>query len=356
MLLNAVLAFARERGVRSVHCPTADLVMRHTDRARTVDPALFLRVYDGAPARYAPARRGDWWVIDVAASQRHVVAPRAGSSTIEPGRTICLCHDVERGLGHVGVDPRFAGEAERASAGALERMLAIERAAGVRGTYNVVGCLLGEVREAIEAGGHCLGFHSWDHSARGFSPAVWARVSRGARRLLGRGRSLRGLLGRLGGAGPGPRPAAPPLARGGAMDQPGLCRRVDRRIRGYRPPQSRITYEANDFNLAWRNYRWLASSPVSLGRWRPAVENRIVKIPIALDDFPLHTRELTYAAWKRRVLALAASAPFAAISVHDCYAGEWLDDYPALLGELATLGRLRTLDEVAWESILRGCA
>jgi peptidoglycan/xylan/chitin deacetylase (PgdA/CDA1 family) len=353
MLFNALLVFARERGIGFVHTPVADFVMRHTDRSRTVDPALFVRVYDRAPARYAPVRRGDWWVIDVAANANRTVIPRAQSTAADPGRTICLCHDIERSLGHADVDPLFAAEAEHTSAGALDRMLAIEREAGVRGTYNVVGCLLGEVRPAIEAGGHCLGFHSYDHSIRGFSPVVWARVSR---RLRGRGRFLRRLLRRLRSFGsPRSSPATPPGAGRHAMDQPALCRQVDRRIRGYRPPQSKITYEVNDFNLALRNYRWLASSPRSLGLRVPTVENRVVKIPIALDDFPIHTRQLTYAAWKRRVLTLAESAPFAAISLHDCYADQWLHDYPDFLAELATRGRLRTLDEVAWDSILGDC-
>jgi hypothetical protein len=144
-------------------------------------------------------------------------------------------------------------------------------------------------------------------------------------------------------------------ARAAAQDQPALCRQVDRRIRGYRPPQSKITYETSDFNLALRNYRWLASSQSSLGLRAPTVSNRIVKIPIALDDFPLHTRQLTYAAWKRRVLTLAESGSFTAISLHDCYADEWIHDYPGFLAELWTRGRLRTLDEVAWESILQEC-
>lgn len=351
MLFNALLVFGRERGVRFLHTPVAEFVMRHTDRSRTVESALFVRVYDGAPARYGPVRRGDWWVIDVAANANRLVIPRVHSAPAAPGRTICLCHDLERGLGHADVDPLFAAEAQRTSADALGRMLAIEREAGVRGTYNVVACLLGEVRQAIEAGGHCLGFHSYDHSIHGFSPVVWARVSR---RLRRHGRFLRRLLGSLRGReAPRASRPAPPAMGHDVLDQPALCRQVDRRIRGYRPPQSKITYELNDFNLALRNYRWLASSQSSLGLGVPTVENRVAKIPIALDDFPLHTRQLTYAAWRRRALALAERAPFAAISLHDCYAGEWLHDYPGFLAELNARGRLRTLDEVAWESILR---
>ena len=353
VLFNAVLAFSRQQGIRFVHAPTAEHVIRHTDRSRTVHPALFVRVYDGAPLRYGPERRGDWWVVDVAANSSRIMTPRTHSTAAAADRTISLCHDVERGIGHVDVDPVFAREAERTSPHALGRMLAIESEAHVRGTYNVVGRLLGEVRPSIDAGGHCLGFHSFDHSIQGFSPVVWARVSRRFRR---HGRLLRRLLGRRR-PRPAPRPttAPAPLAGPGTLDQPTLCRHVDSRIRGYRPPQSNITYELNDFNLALRNYRWLASSESSLGLRMPEVENRIAKLPIALDDFPLHTRQLTYPAWKRRVLALAERRSFVAISLHDCYAGEWLHDYPSLLAELGARGRLRTLDQVAWDAILSRC-
>jgi hypothetical protein len=41
-----------------------------------------------------------------------------------------------------------------------------------------------------------------------------------------------------------------------------------------------------------------------------------------------------------------------AISVHDCYAAYWIDDYGDLLDQLQRRGRLSTLDEVAWRQIL----
>lgn len=358
MLLNAVIAFARERAVRHVHVPTADLVIRHTDPRRPVQAALFVRVYDGgAVARYHPVRRGDWWIIDVAANAGRVVAPIPRAAPATPVKTICLSHDIERGLGHLQAAPAFAAAVDRPAARALDCMLAIEAEMGVRGTYNVVARLLPDVREPIEAGRHCLGFHSYDHSIRRFSPLTWLRLSRKGRRLQRAGRQL---LCVLRGATPGPlwnRFAALARPRGSyAPDQPLLCRSVDYRIRGYRPPQSRITYEITDFNLVRHNYRWLASGARSLGIRAPRIEHQVVKIPIALDDFPLHTRALTYEAWKRAVLARTEREAFTVISVHDCYASGWLHDYRNLLDQLKQRGTLRTLDEIAWDQILRTCA
>jgi hypothetical protein len=353
MLFNALLVFARERGARYVHSPVAELVMRHTDPRRTVDPALFLRVYDGpALQRYGPARRGMWWVIDVDANAARIVRPLTRSSPVRAKKTICLCHDVERGLGHRGVDPVFAEGVDEPATRGLDRMLAAEQAAGVRATYNVVGLLFGEVRAAIEAGGHCLGFHSYDHSIRRFSPRTWLRVSRAAHPLRRAYRALHGTLAETSDreSRPGPFSASP------ARDQPRRCRDIDYRVRGYRPPQSRITCDANDFNLVRWNYRWLASSARSLGLRQPVVRNRIVKIPIAQDDHPLHVRALGYEAWMRKLLAMVEREEFTAISLHDCYAPYWLDGHPRMLAELQRRAELSTADEVAWECILRTCA
>ena len=73
-----------------------------------------------------------------------------------------MCHDIERGLG-TGDAIRDAVRADAAGDAALAQMLAIERAAGVRATYSVVGVFLDEVRQRIAADGHALAFHSWDH-------------------------------------------------------------------------------------------------------------------------------------------------------------------------------------------------
>jgi len=129
------------------------------------------------------------------------------------------------------------------------------------------------------------------------------------------------------------------------------CRQIDYRLRGYRPPQSRITMGLHDRHLAYWNFEWLASSAHSLGASEPRLENGIVKIPVHIDDHALY-RGQPYGEWERSVLDLAERRDFAAISLHDCYASFWIDRYPALLAKLAGLGVSRTFDEVA-DGVLR---
>ena len=138
-----------------------------------MQPELFDRLYDRDLQRCFHARRdGDWWVVDVAANAARAVIGVVGLEAVETEPTICLMHDVERGLGHVGINDAFAARANQEADGALTAMLDVERQAGVRATYNVVGCLLGATRERITAGGHCLAFHSFDHRvAKPGSPA-----------------------------------------------------------------------------------------------------------------------------------------------------------------------------------------
>ena len=97
-------------------------------------------------------------------------------------KAICVCHDIERGLGHVRVEPEFARVAEAGAEHNLGAMLDIEAAAGIAATYNVVGAFLPEVRTAIEANGHCLGFHSFDHDLESPQLARCRAVDSHARR------------------------------------------------------------------------------------------------------------------------------------------------------------------------------
>ena len=50
----------------------------------------------------------------------------------------------------------------------------------------------------------------------------------------------------------------------------------------------RITAELTDENLCFHNFEWLASSAYSFGFAEPRLQNRIVKIPIHFDDFPMY--------------------------------------------------------------------
>ena len=303
MLLNGVLAIAIERGVQTVRTPVSELAMKNTDQERDVQPYLFERVYDRPPAELPGAvRRGEWWEVDVAAAAAAVVLPGRGEEPVDEEKTVCVMHDVERGLGHVAEDPELARQADEAGADSLAAMLSAEAAAGVRATYNVVGKLFEEVRSAVEPGGHALAFHSFDHT--------------------------------------------------GADEQLPRCRMLDYRLKGYRLPQSRRTPETTDINLAFHNFEWLASSPRSLGSDSPVLRNRLVQLPVTLDDFDLYTGHQTYDEWERGLLDHVERSPYTAVGLHDCYAHLWLPRYPELLEKLKSVARPRTLDDVAADVVM----
>lgn len=307
MLANGVLAFALERGIRTVRMPTSELAMRHTDPRRHVEPYMFERIYDRPPAELpGTARRGKWWEIDTHAAAAAVVEPVAGSEPVPEERTVCVMHDLERGLGHVKEDPALAREAEAAGAERLAAMLAAEADASASVTYNVVGQILPEVREQIESGGHALAFHSFDH--------------------------------------------------GRSNDQLPRCREVDYRLKGYRLPRSRPTRETTSERLALHNFEWLASSAASLGVESPQLKDRLVRLPVALDDFPLYTGEFGYQEWEAHLLDRVEQAPFTAFGLHDCYGHLWLPRYAELLEKLSSRARLRTLDEASADILMSAAA
>ncbi len=302
MLLNGILHFAQQQGVREVWFPDADLALENTDRRRNPQRGLFERVYQSHLERWRPHRSGRAWVVDVRAVGHRIVAPQLREEACSLGPTVCICHDTERGYGFRGIDEEFADRADRDAPPVLEVLLNMEARARVRTTYSIVGCFLSEIRAAVEAGGHSVAFHSYDHTREG--------------------------------------------------DQLRRCREVDYRIPGYRAPQSRLTDALAEEHLAFHNFEWLASSRSSFGFALPRVERGVAKLPIRTDDHPMHTGALGYPAWEAQILAavqesLASSPPYLAFGLHDCYAPHWLDRYPELLARLADTATLRTLDEVA---------
>jgi hypothetical protein len=243
-------------------------------------------------------REGPWWIIDVAEARARLLRPERRKETHRSSKTICICHDIERGRGHVREDPEFAARAEHRSPAALEEMRRIEAEVGVRATYFVLGSLMSELKQGLEAEQHAVAFHSFDH-----------RLDR--------------------------------------SDQLRRCREVDYRIKGYRPPQSKITAELSDRGLLFHNFEWIASSPGSLGVTSPKMHAGLVRMPIGFDDFPMYDSRLTYDDWECIALDRIAGSDFAAISLHDCYAPYWLPRYRGFLEQVREMGELRTLDEVA---------
>jgi hypothetical protein len=206
------------------------------------------------------------------------------------GRTIVLFHDVEE-------DVSVAGDRATCRAN-LARMLEIESRRGIRLTYNVVGRLFRNDAPTILAGGHALGFHSHDHVVE-------------------------------------------------ATDQLPRVRAVDLQVRGYRPPQSVLTEELSDYNLAFHNFEWLLNSARRFGFADPRLERGIAKIPVHLDDHPLHVGAMDERRWWLRLRELAARHDTVAVGLHDCYAHHWIERYDELLDALSALGQIVTCDALA---------
>ncbi len=307
MLLNALLDYAADLGVSEILSATAALAMRHTDRNRAIGPGMYRRIYDEALRSWLdPEAAGDWWRIDVARHADRRVPLRKRTERVHPVKTICILHDVERGFGHTHEDPAFAAAIEGPAAKALGSMLDIESAAGVRATYDIVGCLWADVQPPAAARGHACAFHSFDHSLQPDEP--WQLLQ---------------------------------------------CRRLDYRAKGYRPPKSRITAGLTDQLLSHHNFEWLASGRDSLGADAPRMENGIVKIPIHLDDYGLHRGVLDFAQWEARVAGLIERLDLVVIGLHDCYFERWLPHYRAFLERMDARARFRTLDQVAADVTLR---
>ena len=314
MLLNSILYFAVRNEVEVVHVPTSEWAMQNTDPQRTVGQELFRRIYDRNVQELFVVERVDrWWRLQVRRNVDRLVAPEPREERFSPEKTICLCHDIERGYGHTDSDPSFAAFADRVSERNLEQMLLAESQAGVKATYNVLGLLLEEVRDRLEAGGHCIAFHSYDH--RIASAAAFGAQGRAA------------------------------------SDQLARCRAVDYRIKGYRSPQSRISSRLRE-ELCRHNFEWLASSSYSFGFMDPLMRDRLVMIPIRFDDFSLYHDGVSYEDWERQALSSIEGAQFVAFSLHDCYAQLWLPHYAALLDKIRALGEVKTLDQVAGEVTL----
>jgi hypothetical protein len=308
MLLNGILNFAVAMQMDRINIASSDWALRHTDPARNPKPEMFRRIYDRNVEEIFEAQsRPPWWSIDVSRNVNRLVVPEPGQEDIADDKKICICHDVERGLGHLDSDLDFARRAESVAPDNLEKMIAAERHAGVKATYSVVGTLLPELREMIEKDGHCLAFHSYDH--------------------------------RIGTPGNGG------LADG--TDQLARCRTVDYRLKGYRTPQSRITSELTDDNLCFHNFEWLASSAYSFGFDEPRLENRIVKIPVQFDDFAMYRNGQSYEAWEAEALDIIRKNHFVAFGLHDCYGEFWIPHYAAFLDKVRRMGRLVTMNQVA---------
>ena len=312
MLLNGILNFAVGMGMERIYVANSKWALQHTDPNRNPGLDMFRRIYDrNAGELFEVNNSSHWWSIDVSSNANRLVVPEPGEEDIADGRKICICHDIERGLGHLDSDPAFAARADGTAPESLERMLSIEQQLGVKATYAVVGTLVPELRSRIEQDGHCLAFHSYNHRIGSSNGEV------------------------------------------ASEDQLARCRSVDYRLKGYRTPQSRITAELTDENLCFHNFEWLASSARSFGFDNPRLENRIVKIPIQFDDFAMYRDGLNYDAWEAEALETIRNNHFVAFGLHDCYGEFWVSRYAGFLEKVSRLGRLTTMNQVSDEVFLQ---
>jgi hypothetical protein len=299
ILFNAVMDFCLATGVSTVHSPTGRQIVAHTQKQIT--PDLFLRIYDYPQSEYQCRRitsgEAEYWEIPVKpnAERIAVLQDLPSDAPLDPPRPrICIFHDIEENVD----TPISSAECVES----LTQMLKLEKDFGVTATYCVLGTALDRKRGEIISSNpcHAIGFHSFNHDL-------------------------------------------------GDMTQLRQCREVDLRVRGYRPPQSKMTPELTDYNLSFLNFEWLASGS---SHGHCMLENGIVKVPIHYDDYPLFTGAKDYAQWESDVLELARGKPLFGLGLHDCYAGKWLDRYPLLLEKLASSGQFVNADQVCDETFL----
>lgn len=332
MLLNSILNFAREKQLREICLPTADYAIENTDIQRTVKRDLFHRIYDWAVTQHFNAsQEGNWWVINLNDNISSIAIGEKKETPLPSEKTICIYHDTERGLGHIGIDNDLAKFADRMAPNYLQQMLAAEAAVGVKASYNVVGQFLSDIRAEIEAGGHGMAFHSFNHRVSSF----WSFLNKHPRLFT----EIHKLLGKL------------QLRNAG--NQLYRCRTIDYRLKGYRPPQSVLTGELSDTNLCYHNFEWLGCWIPPQKARLPYLENRLVKIPMQLDDWPIYCEKVSYTDWEKAALNTVQENEFTAIGLHDCYAQYWIDHYESFLRKLGDLGELKTIESAANNIFLR---
>ena len=296
ILLNAILDFCLDFKISTLHCPTGHQIVAKT--RKTIKPDLFCRIYDYPDKQYYCRKISDgpaeYWEIPVDVNRGHVAhltVPIPDARRKSAKEQICISHDVEE-----NVDTKISS-AECADN--LSRMLQIEQSFGLDVTYNVLGTLFQRKNAEIKAfnPNHSIGFHSFNHDLK---------------------------------------------------DQAQLpkCRAVHLRVRGYRPPQSRITAELTDYNLTLHNFEWFACSARRLGHSDCRLENGVVKIPIYLDDYALFLGK-PYDQWESELLSHARAMSFLGLGLHDCYAGKWLGSYTDLLDKLLNMKQSVNADEIS---------
>ncbi len=183
---------------------------------------------------------------------------------------VTFYHDIEQDIdADIGADP---DECRRV----VEEFLRLEARYNVPATYNVVGKLFLEQPDLIESileAGQEVAFHSYHHRAQ---PGYYA-------------------------------------------EEIDLCKKTPTRARvyGYRSPQSR--WNRTTLKNLWDNgFLWNAEEDEHDEPY--FIHKGLVRLPIAADDWTLHTGELDSEAWVGQFSDLLKTRRYFAFGSHDCIA------------------------------------
>lgn len=350
MVLNGVLNFAIQQGLREILIPTPEhLMSRYLDKP--LNTQLFERIYrDNIHRVFVGVRqRGNHWVVDVQANRGQVITPelRTEPSTL-PGRRICLFHDVSPGPG------QRVGEARRL----LNRVLEQEQRLGVRSTYTVAGALIGEEMERIEQAGHAVGFHSYSPRAYRYAPHPSQDeppVMRSLTRLYRRADyTVRKHLSME----PAATPTASVLRRSACnrlrrcvglrpvLDPLALCRTQQLYAKGYHPTEHDTANGVSDDMLLYRGFEWVLTPPGPGDAPAPGFNNGLVRLPVTAEL----TGTPTGAAIERfqaDALRACERGGLVVLGLPTASSASWLAAYPALIERLRSRGGLVTAQQVS---------
>jgi hypothetical protein len=300
ILLNAILDWSASRGIEAVYCPMSSTVLRGI--SEDVEPGTYSRIYNDCSqwlrCSQVSFRGSDYWRIAIRENEGRIVPLSSEpASNLPEAAGVCLFHDVEENLGAEGDGaPGIAADACHAH---FLESTAMERRLLVPLTLSIPAILYKKKVDSISAKAiTCTAFHSYNHVI----------------------------------------PESGQLSR---------SRTVDPRVKGYRPPQSRITAEVTDFTLSYFNFEWLLSSGPSLRSKVVHLSQGIVRIPVDMDDYPMAIGLKSYAQWRDAIFRLIDTQPLVVIGTHDCYANAWIGDYERFLTDLQKRSRFVTCTDIA---------
>jgi len=368
MLLNSILNFAVENNLTSIHSPTADFLMERFYNGKVkpkIDRRYFDRIYDrDVKMHFDVFQKDGMWIIDVEKNRAKLIIPEKRDSGIKDRKkTICIFHDIERGLANRRTDSGLSKQTDTHTADNLKKILSIEKEAKMKTSYNVVGAILNEVREIIEKEGHCIAFHSYNHQISRQPVTNYLRDEAAILPLLSKigykATYLFNWVRRLLSLNPfSYQPIAiifrnvmnkvrKQLSLPPVINQFAACRRVDWRIKGYRHYQPKNNLEVRDADLCYFSFEWIAIDDKNIET--PMLQNRVVKIPVFSNYYDRHKQNGPFETWENAVIERIKKSDFTAIGLHDSHADSWLPLYPDFLDKVGSLGQFKTFNEVADE-------